>query len=79
MFVLNNTTDELLPVFHDQRIFVPPTLFVVTNDTVPLQASAGPVGVPTLLVGGAVLTYTVAVPEPVPPVGQVEFPTAVTV
>jgi hypothetical protein len=58
---------------------VPPTLFDVINDTVPLQASAGPFGVPTLLVGGAVLTNTVAVPDPVPPEGQVLFPTAVIV
>jgi len=53
---------------------------VVTSNTVPEQAS-GEDGVtgPALFVGGAVLTNTVAVPDPVPPVGQPAFPTAVTV
>ena len=60
-------------------MFWPFTVFTVISDTVPLHASAGPVGVPTLLVGGAVLTNTAAVPVEVPPVGQAVFPTAVTV
>lgn len=51
-------------------MLVPPTAFTVTKDTVPEQASVGPFGVPTLLVGGAVLTKTVAVPVEVPPVGH---------
>jgi hypothetical protein len=53
---------------------------VVTSNTVPEHAS-GEEGVtgPALFVGGAVLTNTVAVPDPVPPVGQVLFPMEVTV
>ena len=79
MFVLNNTADELVPVFHEYRMFWPFTVLTVIRETVPEHASSGPAGVPTLLVGGAVLTNTVAVPLDVPPVGQAVFPTAVTV
>ena len=37
----------------------PPTVFTVINDTVPLQASAGATGVPTVLDGGAPVTIMV--------------------
>ena len=39
----------------------------------------GETGCPAEVDGGAVLTYTVAEPDVVPPVGQDVFPTAVTV
>ena len=55
-------------------------MVVFISNTVPEQAS-GEDGVtgPALFVGGAVLTNTVAVPDPVPPVGHVVFPMELTV
>ncbi len=40
MPVLNNTTDELLPVFHEYLIFCPPTALLVMSITVPEHASS---------------------------------------
>jgi hypothetical protein len=59
IFVLNNTTDELVPVFHEYLTLGPPTVFTETRETVPLHASNGAAGVPTVLEGGAALTKTV--------------------
>jgi hypothetical protein len=78
MLVLNNTVDELDPVFHEYLIFCPSTAFVVICITEFAQASAGPTGIGPDAGGGFVLTYTVALPDVVPPVGQEAFPTALT-
>jgi hypothetical protein len=80
MLSLNSTVEELVPVFHEYRIFWPPVVLTVTNCTVPEQAvmEAG-AGTPATFGGGAVLTYTVALPLEVPPVGQEVLPIAVTV
>ena len=61
-------------------MFCPVMVVVLISNTVPEHAS-GAEGVtgPALLVGGAVLTNTVAVPDPVPPLGHDVFPTAVIV
>lgn len=58
MLLLNNTTDELDPVFHEYFTFGPPTEFTETKETVPLHASDGVTGVPTELEGGPELTRT---------------------
>ena len=80
MLVLNNTVDELDPVFHEYLRFCPDITADVIRLTEVAQASAGPTGTgPDGIGGGAVLTYTVAEPDKVPPDGQVAFPTAVTV
>ena len=61
-------------------MFCPPIPLAVISCTVPEQASNDcGTGCPAEVVGGAVLTYTVAVPEPVPPVGQDALPTDVIV
>jgi hypothetical protein len=80
MLSLYNTTAELVPVFHEYRILVPAITGVVMKYTLPEHAYVlGETGCPAEEAGGAVLTYTVAVPDPVPPVGQDVFPTVVTV
>jgi hypothetical protein len=79
MFVLNNTVDELDPVFHEYLMFCPVITFDVISITEFAQASAGPTGTGPDTGGGAVLTNTVALPDVVPPVGQEAFPIAVTV
>jgi hypothetical protein len=74
MLLLYNTTDELVPLFHEYWMFCPFITEVVMSDTVPLQASVGVTGAPAPLTGGAVLTNMVAEPVEVPPAGQEVFP-----
>jgi hypothetical protein len=79
ILLLYNTADEFVPLFHEYWMFCPFITDVVMSDTVPLQASVGVTGAPALLIGGAVLTYTVADPVEVPPEGQEVLPIEVTV
>ena len=60
-------------------MFCPGITFDVISITVFAHASAAPAGTGPDEGGGTVLTFTVAEPDPVPPVGHVVFPVEVIV